>query len=81
MPSQTHAATAALVEQLRSGAAGPPVPTTRRIGPDGVEVEVDLSDAHFGAGPHRCPGRDLALRLAKAAVRPGVPPPAGAPGG
>lgn len=67
---QGHAATAALVDQLRSGASGPPVPTTRRVGPDGEEVEVDLTDAPFGAGPHACPGRDLALRLAAAAVAP-----------
>lgn len=67
---QAHGATSALVEQLRSGASGPPVPTTRRVGPDGVEVEVDLTDAPFGAGPHACPGRDLALRLAAAAVEP-----------
>lgn len=65
---QGHAATAALVDQLRAGASGPPVPTTRRLGPDGVEVEVDLTDAPFGAGPHACPGQDLALRLAAAAV-------------
>jgi hypothetical protein len=73
---QAHAATAALVDQLRSGAAGPPVPTTRRIGPDGVEVEVDLTDAPFGAGPHACPGRELAHRLAVAALLlpPALPP-------
>lgn len=67
---QAHAATTALVEQLRSGAPGPPVPATRRIGPGGVEVEVDLTDAPFGAGPHACPGRALGLRLATAAVGP-----------
>lgn len=42
----------------------PPVPTTRRIGPDGREIQVDLTELPFGAGRHQCPGRDHALALA-----------------
>ncbi|GAB3308437.1 hypothetical protein GCM10027451_17390 [Geodermatophilus aquaeductus] len=57
---QAHAAMEALVAQLRTGAAGPPVPVTRRVAPDGTTVEVDLADAPFGRGPHACPGRALA---------------------
>lgn len=66
---QAHAATRALVGMLRSGGGGPPVATTRRVGPDGALVEVDLSDAHFGRGHHGCHGRQIALRLAEAATR------------
>ena len=57
---QAHAAMRALVAHRRAGAAGPPVPVTRRIAPDGTVVEVDLTDAPFGRGPHACPGRALA---------------------
>ena len=39
------------------------------VGPDGAVVEVDLTDAPFGRGPHACPGRALAETLAEAAVR------------
>lgn len=66
---QAHAATTALVERLRTGSPEPPVPVTRRVGPDGTEVLVDLTDAPYGRGPHACPGRDLAPRLAIAALR------------
>jgi hypothetical protein len=66
---QAHAATLALVEARRTGSDAPPVPATRRIAPDGTEVAVDLTDAHFGRGPHRCPGEDLATRLAEEALR------------
>ncbi|MEV3923114.1 hypothetical protein [Actinomadura coerulea] len=66
---QAHAATRALIDRLRDGGDGPPVPLTRRIGPRGETVEVDLSGAPFGSGPHACPGRDLAYRLAEAAMR------------
>jgi cytochrome P450 len=41
----------------------PPVLSTRRVGPDGP-VAVDLAGLPFGAGPHACPGRDLAVALA-----------------
>jgi hypothetical protein len=57
---QAHAAMRALIGQRRTGAAGPPVPVTRRVAPDGTTVEVDLADAPFGRGPHACPGRALA---------------------
>jgi hypothetical protein len=42
----------------------PPVPSTRRIGPDGTEYEVDLTEVPFGAGPHACPGRQHAEAIA-----------------
>lgn len=42
----------------------PPIPATRRIGPDGATVEIDLSATPFGAGAHACPGREHALALA-----------------
>ncbi|PXY30965.1 hypothetical protein [Prauserella muralis] len=43
----------------------PPVRATRRVGPDGAEVVVDLAGAGlpFGAGEHACPGREHALAL------------------
>jgi hypothetical protein len=66
---QAHAATAALISKRREDSSDPPVPTTRRLGPDGALVEVDLSDAHFGKGPHRCPAEAVALRLADEALR------------
>ncbi len=53
-------ATAALVAGVE-----PPVPTTRRIAPDGGTVEVPLDAAPFGAGRHACPGREHALALAR----------------
>lgn len=66
---QAHAATLALINHLRRGIDGPPVPTTRRARPDGRLVLVDLSTAPFGRGPHRCPGEELAHRLAQEALR------------
>jgi hypothetical protein len=61
---QAHAATLALIEERQVGSSAPPVPFTRRVAPSGEEVMVDLCDAHFGRGPHRCPGERLALHLA-----------------
>jgi hypothetical protein len=61
---QAHAATEALIARLRAGDGAPPVPTTRRIAPDGREILVDLAAAPFGAGRHACPGQALALLLA-----------------
>lgn len=57
-------ATKALVAHLTAGHTDPPVPLTRRIAPDGTPVEVDLSQAPFGLGPHGCPGRAHAEALA-----------------
>jgi hypothetical protein len=41
-----------------------PVPATRRVGPDGETVLVDLTGCPFGAGPRRCPGEAHARALA-----------------
>jgi len=60
---QAHDATNALIAGRR-----PPVPATRRIGPDGTELLVDLAATPFGAGRHACPGRDHALALAAGAL-------------
>ncbi len=65
---QAHAATLALIEARRAGSTDPAVPFTRRVGPDGDEVLVDLTDAHFGRGPHQCPGERLALHLTDQAL-------------
>lgn len=61
---QAHAATLALIDERRAGSSTPPVPFTRRVRPTGEEVLVDLRDAHFGRGPHQCPGEQLAQHLA-----------------
>ena len=63
---QAHAATLALIARLQAGDGGPAVPVTRRVGPDGREILVDLAGAPFGAGRHACPGQALALYLAGA---------------
>ncbi len=65
---QGYAATEALIAGQREGSEDPPVPTTRRVREDGTLVEVDLADAHFGRGPHRCPAGELARRLAEEAL-------------
>ena len=65
---QACEATAALVrgglerpleEVLRDS---PPVPATRRVGPDGRVVVIDLAGPPFGAGPRACPGEAHARR-------------------
>ena len=65
---QAHTATLALINERRAGSSTPPVPFTRRVRPTGEEVLVDLSDAHFGRGPHQCPGEQLARHLADQAL-------------
>ncbi|WP_052810218.1 isocitrate lyase/PEP mutase family protein [Streptomonospora alba] len=52
-------------DAVRAAMAGrePPVPTTRRIAPDGSEVVVDLAARPFGAGRHACPARAQAGAL------------------
>lgn len=62
---QADAACAALAERIRTGSPDPPLAATRRVTPTGEQVEVDLADAPFGRGAHRCPGEALALRLAR----------------
>lgn len=61
---QACAATAALVAGVH-----PPVPTTRRVTPDGAVVEVDLTDHPFGLGAHACPGERHALAIAEGLTR------------
>jgi hypothetical protein len=61
---QASAATAALVAGVH-----PPVPTTRRIAPDGALVEVDLTGSPFGLGAHACPGERHALAIAEGLTR------------
>jgi cytochrome P450 len=61
---QACVATKALVAHLLAGDDDPPVASTRRVAPDGDTVEVDLANAHFGAGEHACPGRAHALAIA-----------------
>jgi len=65
---QAHTATLALINERRAASSAPPVPSTRRVRPNGEEVLVDLRDAHFGRGPHRCPGEHLAQHLADQAL-------------
>lgn len=62
---QADAACTALAERIRAAAKDPPLAATRRITPTGEQVEVDLADAHFGRGAHRCPGEALGTRLAR----------------
>jgi cytochrome P450 len=59
---QAANATAALI-----AGADPPVPATRRLGPDGL-VTLDLTGLPFGAGRHRCPGEAHARALAAGAL-------------
>jgi hypothetical protein len=49
----------------------PPVPATRRVGPDGRVVVIDLTGHPFGAGPRACPGEPHARALAAGVVEGG----------
>ncbi|MFG2039226.1 hypothetical protein [Dactylosporangium sp. NPDC048998] len=68
-------ATAALISRSRTRPIAdvlrddPPVPSTRRVAPDGEVVLVSLAGAPFGAGPRACPGREHALALVEGASR------------
>lgn len=46
----------------------PPVPATRRLGPDGRVVVVDLAGHPFGSGPRACPGEVHARALVAGVV-------------
>jgi 2-methylisocitrate lyase-like PEP mutase family enzyme len=61
---QAHAATYAMI-----AGADPPVPFTRRVGPTGDEVRVDLAQQPFGSGRHACPGRRHAIAMVDGALR------------
>lgn len=81
---QTMDATAALVlcrmfAAVDGGEMVPPVPRTRRIArraavvgdhrvEGGTEIDIELATRPFGAGPHQCPGREVAERIAAAVV-------------
>lgn len=62
-------ATKALVANELAGRPGPAVPVTRRVAPDGTLVEVDLTHAPFGAGPHACPAAAHATAIASGLVQ------------
>lgn len=77
---QTHAATAALIENLLHGRTNAPVLLTRRYAAEDVTIggaEIRKGDAlcvlltsprfHFGAGRHECPGRRIAETIAETA--------------
>ena len=59
---QACEATAALVDN----GLVPPARTTKRVAPDGTVITLDLSELPFGAPPRECPGKHLALPIARA---------------
>lgn len=63
---QASTATRALVAQ-RGSLDPPPVPTTRRAGPDGLVV-LPLDGIPFGAGPRACPGEAVARALVEGSL-------------
>ena len=78
---QSYAATARLIESKLAGRTDAPVLMTRRYAAKDVEIcgsSIRKGDAifvlltsprfHFGAGPHACPGRNIAETIADAAI-------------
>ncbi|MFD5180398.1 isocitrate lyase/phosphoenolpyruvate mutase family protein [Nocardia sp. NPDC058379] len=63
-------------------ATTPPLRSTRRL-VDGVVTELDLRHPGlgFGAGPHRCPGHELAVAIANGILESETPPALFEPGG
>jgi hypothetical protein len=57
---QACEATAALIR-----GDDPPVPSTKRLDPDGKVIVVDLTRRPFGEGRRACPAREHALALAE----------------
>ena len=57
---QACEATAALIR-----GDDPPVPSTKRLDPDGNVIVVDLTGRPFGEGRRACPAREHALALAE----------------
>jgi hypothetical protein len=57
---QACEATAALIR-----GDDPPVPSTKRLDPDGNVIVVSLDGRPFGEGRRACPGREHALALAQ----------------
>jgi cytochrome P450 len=67
---QAYHATARLLRSVLENRTDAPVALTRRYSAAGEKFVVLLADArfHFGAGPHRCPGRAIAETIAVAAA-------------
>lgn len=78
---QSYAATARLIENRLAGRTDAPVLITRRYAAEDVEIcgkHLPKGDVvfvlltsppfHFGAGPHACPGRNIAETIAGAAI-------------
>ena len=68
--AQACDATAALIGNALLGEEGVPVRLTRRVGPAGEPVVLDLeaSGLPYGAGPRACPGEAHAVAIAAAVV-------------
>ena len=68
--AQACDATAALIGNVLLGEDGVPVRLTRRVGPAGEPVVLDLEAPRlpYGAGPRACPGEAHAVAIAAAVV-------------